>query len=191
MQDVPSRVSANKDDLKNIRMLGSMKDYNGNGDTKEGISAEIAGLREQLYTAIKAYAKEVSKKDIAYTAETNPYFFIDTNGNGQVDKDEAVSDNRYNAFTGRLAKAAYNYQVSVKDPGNFAHGGKYIIELLYDSTESLNAKITREGRSVEGGPRAMPATSPATPSRSDTGTRTRRPASWSRPAAPSATAPRA
>jgi hypothetical protein len=133
---------ANKDDLKRIRNLGSMKDYNGNGDTKEGIAGEIDGLRTQLYTAVKAYAKEVSKKDIAYTADANPYWFIDTNGNGQVDKDEAVSTNRYNAFTARLAKAAYNYQVSVKDPGAFAHGGKYIIELLYDSTEDLNAKIT-------------------------------------------------
>ena len=131
-----------KEDLKRIRMVSSMKDYNGNGDTKEGMYAEIAGMREKLYTAIKAYAKEVSKVDIAYTAEANPYFFIDKNGNGQVDKEEAVATNRYNAFTGRLAKAAYNYQLSVKDPGNFAHGGKYIIELLYDSTESLNQKMT-------------------------------------------------
>ena len=43
------------------------------------------------------------------------------------------------AFTARLMKATYNYQVSVKDPGAFAHGGKYIIELLVDSIEDVNA----------------------------------------------------
>jgi hypothetical protein len=40
-----------------------------------------------------------------------------------------------------LAKAAYNYQVSLKDPGRFAHGGKYIIQLLYDSIEDVNAAL--------------------------------------------------
>src|SRR5580765_6911169 len=39
-----------------------------------------------------------------------------------------------------LPLCAYNYQFSVKDPGSFAHNGKYIIELLYDSIADLNAK---------------------------------------------------
>src|SRR5690606_24465901 len=38
-------------------------------------------------------------------------------------------------------KAAYNYQVSLKDPGAFAHNGKYIIQLLYDSVADLNAVL--------------------------------------------------
>lgn len=42
---------------------------------------------------------------------------------------------------GPLLKAAYNYQTSLKDPGAYAHGGKYIIELMYDSVEDLNAKL--------------------------------------------------
>ncbi len=49
--------------------------------------------------------------------------------------------NRYNAWTARLLKAAYNYQVSQKDPGGFAHGGKYIIQLLYDSIADLDATL--------------------------------------------------
>ena len=32
------------DDLKNVRMQGSLEDYNGNGDVTEGIAAELAGL---------------------------------------------------------------------------------------------------------------------------------------------------
>jgi hypothetical protein len=95
-----------------------------------------------LLKAIQAYGSEVSKTPIIYDAAAYPYFFIDSNGNGAVDEGEAAAANGYNAWTGRLAKAAYNYQTSIKDPGSFAHGGKYIIELLYDSIESLNEKIS-------------------------------------------------
>ena len=42
-----------------------------------------------------------------------------------------------------MLKAAYNYQVSAKDPGAFAHNAKYIIELLYDSIDDLNGKISK------------------------------------------------
>ncbi|MBC7222739.1 MAG: hypothetical protein H5T59_00425 [Anaerolineae bacterium] len=134
--DVQSR-----EDLVNIRMPGSGVDYDGDGDAKEGIAFEVQGLQEKLYKAIQAYAKDVAGTPIVYDAHAYPYFFVDTNGNGQVDEGEAVRDNRYNAWTGRLAKAAYNYQVSVKDPGAFAHGGKYIIQLLYDSIEDLNQAL--------------------------------------------------
>ncbi len=129
------------DDLKNVRMNGSAVDYDGDGNVQEGISFELEGVRDLLYQAIQGYAKEVAGTAIAYTPDAYPYFFIDTNGNGQVDTDEANSDNAFKAWTGRLLKAAYNYQLSVKDPGAFAHGGKYIIELLYDSTEDLNTKL--------------------------------------------------
>ncbi|MEW5986761.1 MAG: hypothetical protein AB1791_09020 [Chloroflexota bacterium] len=132
---------ASYDDVKNIRMAGSAVDYDGDGDLEEGIYYEIEGLRTTLYQALQAYANEVSGTPIAYNGEHHPYFFIDVNADGQSDESEAIGDNRYNAWTARLAKAAYNYQVSVKDPGAHAHGGKYVIELLYDSIESLNAKL--------------------------------------------------
>lgn len=129
------------DDLPFIRMNGSGVDYDGDGDTLEGIAEEIQGMQEMALEAIQAYASEVSETAIAYSAESYPYFFVDTNENGEVDEDEAVSDNGYKAFTPTLLKAAYNYQVSIKDPGAFAHNPKYIIELLYDSIESLNAEL--------------------------------------------------
>lgn len=95
-----------------------------------------------LYQAMQTYATEVAGTAIVYSEDAYPYFFIDTNGDGITDEAEANGDNRYNAWTPRLAKAAYNYQVSLKDPGRFAHGGKYIIQLLYDSIENLNAGMT-------------------------------------------------
>ena len=130
------------EDLSNIRMAGSNVDYNGNGNVTEGLYYEIDGLRTMLYKAIQAYASEVARSPIVYDAATYPYFFNDKNGNSAVDKDELVFANRYTAWTARLEKAAFNLQTAVKDPGGYAHGGKYIIELVYDSIASLNEKIS-------------------------------------------------
>jgi hypothetical protein len=118
-----------EEDLVNIRMPGSLVDYDGDSDLEEGIMAEIQGLQEMLYGAMQAYSSEVAGSQVTYDAASYPYFF-DEAGEG------------FAAWTPRLAKAAYNYQVSQKDPGEFAHGGKYIIQLLYDSIESLNEAIS-------------------------------------------------
>ncbi|MCA9872243.1 MAG: hypothetical protein KC441_01255 [Anaerolineales bacterium] len=116
------------EDLLNVRMPGSLVDYDGDGDMEEGIMFEIQGLQEILYQAMQAYSSEVAGAMIVYDAASYPYFFND-------------AGERYGSWTARLAKAAYNYQVSLKDPGEYAHGGKYIIQLLYDSIEDLNVAL--------------------------------------------------
>ena len=126
------------EDLKNIREPSSSSDYDGDGDKAEGVAFEIAGLQETLYASIKAYATEVAGKGIVYDAATNPYWFVDDDGDGAIDQVDGKNVS-YASFTARLLKATYNYQVSVKDPGAFAHGGKYIMELLVDSIEDVNA----------------------------------------------------
>lgn len=128
---------ASVDDLKKIRMNGSLADYNGNGDITEGIYAELTGVRDTLYKALTEYAKNVAGAPIVYDVNTYPYFYTDTNENGKVDEGEKA----YATWTPRLLKAAYNYQMSVKDPGAFAHNAKYIMELLHDSTADLNEKL--------------------------------------------------
>jgi hypothetical protein len=133
---------ASQEDLVNIRMVGSLVDYDGDGDTEEGITSEIAGLQEMLYQAIRAYASEVAGTAVAYDSHAYPYFFIDTNEDGEAGEDEANYGNSFNAWSPRLLKAAYNYQVSYKDPGAYAHGGKYIIQLLYDSIADLNTVLS-------------------------------------------------
>jgi hypothetical protein len=133
---------ADVEDLKDVRMQGSMVDYDGDGKLSEGLYYEIEGVRNVLYQAMQTYASQVSGVGIVYDAASYPYFFMDPNGNGKADQDELVSENAFKAFTARLAKAAYNYQVSIKDPGAFAHNGKYIIELLYDSIADLNAGMS-------------------------------------------------
>jgi len=76
-----------------------------------------------------------------YSAEAYPYFFLDTNEDGQAGPDEAKASNKYNAFTPRLVKAAFNYQFVEKDPGSSAHNGKYILQILYDSIKDLSTKV--------------------------------------------------
>jgi hypothetical protein len=117
------------EDVQGIRFAGSLNDYDGDGDIEEPIKDDIAGLQELLYQNMQAYAEQVAGSSLAYDAASYPYFFDD-------------AGERYAAWTGRLLKAAYNYQVSYKDPGAFAHGGKYIIQLLYDSIADLNDYVS-------------------------------------------------
>ncbi len=129
------------DDLKNIRTNASLVDYDGDGNVTEGTYYEVAGVESILYQQIQAYARDVAGSPIIYSEDAYPYFFIDTNANGQVDDGEAVAKNKYVSFTPRLLKAAYNYQTVVKDPGSYAHGAKYVIELMYDSIADLNSAL--------------------------------------------------
>lgn len=130
------------EDLKKVRELSSAKDYDGDGNVDEGMYYEIQGLQEALYAQIQTYAKEKADTAIVYSKDVHPYFFIDANNNGSADEDEAVRANAYSAWTPRLLKAAYNYQVSLKDPGAFAHGNKYIIQLLHDSIADLGGDVS-------------------------------------------------
>jgi hypothetical protein len=139
------------EDVAGIRLPGSTADYDGDGDVQEGVTMEITGLQEILYGAIQAYASDVPGIAIVYDSHAYPYFFIDTNENGETDEDEANYGNQYNAWTPRLVKAAYNYQVSFKDPGTFAHGGKYIIQLLYDSIEDLDPDLVTGLNRIDAG----------------------------------------
>ena len=144
--DLPTCATCHTDvttsaDLANIRMLGSLKDYDSDGDTSEGIPGEIETLREDLYTVMQNYATDVAASGIVYDSHTYPYFFIDTNGNGITDPDEVSYGNKYVSWTGRLLKAAFNYQFSLKDPGVFAHNGKYVLQLACDSIEDLNTAL--------------------------------------------------
>jgi len=124
--------------VHDIRYYGSMIDYDGDGDYTEGIYYELTDIAAHLYNAMWSYAKNVTGRAIGYEAHTYPYFFYDTNEDGVINETEAVSSNGYRMFTPRLLKATYNYQVFQKDPGGFAHGGKYMIQLLYDSLMDIN-----------------------------------------------------
>ena len=131
---------ATKDDLHDIRMAGTTADFDGDGN-KEGLYYEIEGMRGVLLKALQDYTFSVFAKKIAYSPDAYPYFFLDTNGDGVADATEAVSANKFPNWSARSLRAAYNIQFSVKDPGAYAHNGKYIIQVLYDSISDLNLKV--------------------------------------------------
>ena len=134
-------VSCHKvDALGDIRT--SPSDYDGDGDTAEGISGEIASLHQTLGSAMYAYASEVTGAPIVYAAGAYPYFFNDTNGNGVGEPGETIYPNRYASWTPRLLKAAYNYQYIAVDPGAYAHNPHYAIQILLDSIGDLAEKVT-------------------------------------------------
>lgn len=112
-------------------------DADGDGDTNEGVAGEIATLQDVLDQAIRSYASDISGAPIVYSSTAYPYFFVDTNGDGQVQPEESVFPNRYQSWTPRLLRAAYNYQFAAKDPGAYAHNPRYALQLLYDSIEDL------------------------------------------------------
>jgi hypothetical protein len=123
--------------VREIRMISSAMDYDGDGDVEEGVAAEIAGLQEILLAEIQKYAAETAGAEIAYDAATYPYF---------LGADGAAYPN----WTARLLKAAYNYQLAAKDPGKFAHGGKYVIQLMYDAIEDLSGDVSALAREDAG-----------------------------------------
>lgn len=43
-----------------------------------------------------------------------------------------------------MLKAAYNYQVVQKDLGGYVHNPAYMLQLLYDSLESLSERVDVE-----------------------------------------------
>ncbi|MFO0747592.1 MAG: cytochrome c3 family protein [Myxococcota bacterium] len=129
-------------DAKNIRMMASMKqDYDGDGNLTEGIYFELEGLRERLLAALRAYTTGEGFGAVCYSADIYPYWFKDTDDNGTCSAEEAAFANRFVTWTPRLVRAAYNYQVSLKDPGAFAHNAKYIMQLLHDSVSDIATGI--------------------------------------------------
>lgn len=116
-------------------------DILGTGDASSGIAVVIDELRARLSAAIMTYATEVGGGAIVYSDAAYPYFFNDLNANGAVDEGEAAFPNRYQSWTPRLLRAAYNYQFASKDPGAFAHNPHYTVQLLIDSLSDL-AKVS-------------------------------------------------
>jgi hypothetical protein len=101
--------------------MSTAGDFDGDGDADEGLAGEIDTMVEALYAAMQSI-----DPDLVYDSHRYPYFF-DTAGE------------RYGNWTPELMRAAFNYQAAQKDPGAWAHNGKYVIQVLYDSLESLGA----------------------------------------------------
>jgi hypothetical protein len=116
-------------------------DHDGDGVLDEGILREIEALHAALYDAIQTYADEVAGAPIVY-ADSFPYWFVDTNANGEADEGETGFANQYNAWTPRLVRTTYNYHYVLEDPGGFAHNAPYVLQLIYDALADLGEQVT-------------------------------------------------
>lgn len=128
-------------DLRTIRMDGSRRDFDGDGSVTEGIYEELAGLQALLLNSMQAYARDIAGAALVYAADAPPYFFIDANQNGEADAAEIAAENRFDAWTPRLLRAAYNYHVVQMDRGAYVHASQYAIQLLYDALADLNTQL--------------------------------------------------
>jgi hypothetical protein len=131
---------AGEEDVKDIRM--SEVDYDGDGDLEEGVYYEIDSLRTDLLAAIQEYAATTADAPILYDAHAYPYFFNDSDGDGESDPGEAIYPNQYKSWTPNMVRAAYNFQYASKDPGGFAHNAEYVVQLLVDSIEAMGGSTS-------------------------------------------------
>ena len=129
--------------VDDIRGMSSTGDYNGDGDVTQGIRTEYRSLRDVLYTELQKYAKTTLGKPIVYDTNTYPYWFNDTNSNGELDEGENAYSNAYSTWSPRLLKAAYNFNFLRKNPGAAVHNGKYVIQIIIDSIEDLGGDISK------------------------------------------------
>lgn len=90
----------------------------------------------------QAYATNILGAPIVYDSNTYPYFFNDLNENGEVDLGENIYPNGFTSFNSRLLKAAYNLQLSKKEPCGYIHNSHYVAQLLVDSIEHLRGDIS-------------------------------------------------
>lgn len=129
----------NVDAFSSIRMSGA--DFDGDGDITEGIADPIKTLHAKLGDAMQTYATEVAGTPIVYSVHSYPYFFIDTDGDATASDTEAAFPNRYQSWTPRLLRAAYNYQFIAKETAIYTHNPHYALQLLYDSLENLSEQV--------------------------------------------------
>jgi hypothetical protein len=119
------------EDMRDVRV--SNLDFDGDGNVREGIAAEIDTLHARLLEAMQDYAAELpGTAGFAYTP--NSPFFIDDQGQS------------FAQWTPRLLRAAYNDRVVDISPGSYAHNPAHLLQLFYDSIDDLDGDLRRAER---------------------------------------------
>jgi len=110
--------------------------FDGSGDLKKGIRADISANANRLMAMMEDYAARVAGVPVLYDGSRHPYFFADANGDGVADQADGKPV-AYASWTPRLLKAAYNWKFVNSDAGIHVHNPHYALELLHDAMEDL------------------------------------------------------
>jgi hypothetical protein len=112
-------------DFDTFRMPSNTFDYDGDGNNTEGINQELDGLKAELIQFLASMG-------VFYNPDTYPYFHrVST-------KASQGSSTGYSNWTQSQLKAAFNLNTFFKEPGAFAHNGKYAAETLIDGIADLS-----------------------------------------------------
>ncbi len=88
-----------------------------------------------MATGVPVYPKEGKNPPSPHLKNAFAYWYTDING--KVDVDELRQNNPYKTYTSRLSQAVYNDTYTLRDLGAAYHNGRYTLQRLYDSLESL------------------------------------------------------
>lgn len=112
---------------------------------KARFEAALAALKGEL---------EVNPFRKMFWANANPYFFVDTNGDGVLASTERTALRSWHSVGGPVTSkttsgknnmgAAFNYNLLAHDPGAFAHNSFYVKRLIYDSIDWLDDNVLND-----------------------------------------------
>jgi hypothetical protein len=111
-------------DFDTYRDPSNTLDYDGDG-ILAGINQELDGLKAELIQLLASMG-------VFYNPDTYPYFHKVSTKAGQG------SSTGYSNWTQSQLKAAFNLNTFFKEPGAFAHNGKYAAETLIDGIADLS-----------------------------------------------------
>jgi len=117
-------ISSPVTDFDTYRLPSNTLDYDGDG-ILAGINQELDGLKAEVIQLL-------ASKGIFYNPATYPYFHkVST-------KASQSGSTGYSNWTQSQLKAAFNLNTFFKEPGAFAHNGKYAAEILIDSIADMS-----------------------------------------------------
>jgi hypothetical protein len=117
---------------------------NWDGDPATKPKAEVGVFQARLLAAIQAYCKFATDngvsgaKYVVYNPDAYPYFAVDNNKNGVWDPGETTAPK----FDTKTFRATFNYNLTVKEPGAWAHNPRYTVQILYDGIQDLAGNLT-------------------------------------------------
>lgn len=111
-------------------------------------AAKLVTEEEEYQAALAGLKAALASKGIFF-ANSNPYFFKDTNANGVLDPSEIDRNNAFTNWAGVYGVAlwkdtmgaAFNANMLAHDPGGYAHNRFYAKRLIWDSIDFIDDGI--------------------------------------------------